>query len=151
MEEERLSLLRASIKAQGGEIERIFDKIENRRHGEGEANLESFAYQLHNLYCSFEDLLKIVADFFENHIEESAHYHRTLLWRMKIPIEGVRPAMLSETSYRLLDSLRAFRHVFRHAYSYDIDPKKLALVVEDALKLRGLYQGEIDHFLEQLQ
>lgn len=150
MEEGRLSLLSATIRAQGEEIERIFDKIEDRRHGEGEANLESLAYQLHNLYCAFEDLLKIVADFFENHIEESSRYHRALLWRMKMPIEGVRPALLSETSYKLLDSLRAFRHVFRHAYSYELDPQKLGLVVEDALKLRGLYQGETDRFLEQL-
>ena len=151
MEKERLSLLRASIKAQGTEIERIFERIEERRRGEGEANLESLAYQLHNLYCAFENLLKIVADFFENHIDDSAHYHSALLWRMKMPIEGVRPALLSETSYKLLDSLRAFRHVFRHAYSYELDPKKLALVVEDALKLRGLYQRDIDRFLEQLQ
>lgn len=151
MEKERLSLLRASIKAQGTEIERIFEKIEERRRGEGEANLESLAYQLHNLYCAFEDLLKIVADFFENHIDDSAHYHSALLWRMKMPIEGVRPVLLSETSYKLLDSLRAFRHVFRHAYSYELDPKKLELVVEDALKLRGLYQGETDRFLERFQ
>lgn len=151
MEKERLSLLRASIKTQGTEIERIFVKIENRRHGEGEANLESLAYQLHNLYCAFEDLLKIVADFFENHINDTAHYHSALLWRMKMPIEGVRPALFSETSYKLLDSLRAFRHVFRHAYSYELDPKKLALVVEDALNLKTLYRGEIDRFLKQLQ
>jgi len=151
MEKGRLSLLRASIKAQGTEIERIFERIEERRRGKGEANLESLAYQLHNLYCAFEDLMKIVADFFENHIDDSAHYHSALLWRMKMPIEGVRPALLSETSYKLLESLRAFRHVFRHAYSYEIDPKKLALVVEDALKLRGLYQRDIDRFLEQLQ
>ena len=151
MEKERLSLLRASIEAQGTEIERILDKIEDRRHGEGEVNLESLAYQLHNLYCAFEDLLKIVADFFENHIEESAQYHRALLWRMKMPIDGVRPAFLSKESYKLLDSLRAFRHVFRHAYSYELDPKKLALVVEDAIKLKGLYRVEIARFLEQLQ
>ena len=151
MEKGRLSLLRASIKAQGTEIERIFERIEERRRGKGEANLESLAYQLHNLYCAFEDLMKIVADFFENHIDDSAHYHSALLWRMKMPIEGVRPALLSETSYKLLESLRAFRHVFRHAYSYELDPKKLALVVEDALKLRGLYQRDIDRFLEQLQ
>lgn len=150
MEEERLSLLRASLTAQKGEIEKIFAKVEERRHGEGEANLESLAYQLHNLYCAFEDLFGIVADFFENRIEERAHYHRELLWRMKIPIEGVRPALLSEESFRLLDSLRAFRHVFRHAYTYGLDPQKLALVVEDALKLKKLYQGEIDQFLEQL-
>jgi len=151
MEKGRLSLLRASIKAQGTEIERIFERIEERRRGKGEANLESLAYQLHNLYCAFEDLMKIVADFFENHIDDSAHYHSALLWRMKMPIEGVRPALLSETSYKLLESLRAFRHVFRHAYSYELDPKKLALVVEDALKLRRLYQGDIDRFLGQLQ
>ena len=151
MEKGRLSLLRSLIKAQGTEIERIFERIEERRRGKGEANLESLAYQLHNLYCAFEDLMKIVADFFENHIDDSAHYHSALLWRMKMPIEGVRPALLSETSYKLLESLRAFRHVFRHAYSYELDPKKLALVVEDALKLRGLYQRDIDRFLEQLQ
>lgn len=151
MEEERLSLLRASINAQKKEIERIFTKIEERRGGEGEANLESLAYQLHNLYCAFEDLFKIIADFFENRIEDRARYHHELLRRMKITIEGVRPALLSEESYKLLESLRAFRHVFRHAYSYELDPKKLALVVEGALKLRALYPGEMDRFLKQLQ
>ena len=46
MDEERLSLLSATIRAQSEEIERIFDKIEDRRRGEGEATLESLAYQL---------------------------------------------------------------------------------------------------------
>jgi len=151
MEKERLSLLEAAVAAQTKEIERIFAKIEERRHGEGEANLESLAYQLHNLCCAFEDLFKIIADFFENRIEDRVRYHRELLWRMKLSIEGVRPALLSEESYKLLDSLRAFRHFFRHAYSYELDPKKVALVVEDALKLRGLYQPEIDRFLAQLR
>jgi len=151
VDEERLSLLRASIEAQRKEIERIFAKIEERRHGKTVAEVESLAYQLHNLYCAFEDLFKIVADSFENRIEDRTRYHRELLWRMRISIEGVRPALLSEESYRLLDSLRAFRHFFRHAYSYELDPRKVALVVEDALKLRELYQQEIEHFLEQFQ
>ena len=124
---------------------------EERRHGKSVAELESLAYQLHNLYCAFEDLFRIVADFFENRIDDRARYHRELLWRMKVSIEGVRPALLSEESYRLLDSLRAFRHFFRHAYSYELDPRKVALVVEDALKLRELYQRDIDYFLEQLR
>ena len=151
MEEEWLSLLKASIEAQRREIERIFAKIEERRHGKSVAELESLAYQLHNLYCAFEDLFRIVADFFENRIDDRARYHRELLWRMKVSIEGVRPALLSGESYRLLDSLRAFRHFFRHAYSYELDPRKVALVVEDALKLRELYQRDIDYFLEQLR
>lgn len=150
MEAERLSLLKAAVSAQRREIEKIFSKVEERRKEEGLSSLESLAYQLHNLYCGFEDLFKIVANFFENRIEERAKYHRELLWRMKIPIEGVRPAVLSEESFRRLDALRAFRHFFRHAYSYELDPKKVALVVEDALALKRLYAAELDHFLEQL-
>lgn len=70
---------------------------------------------------------------------------------LRASIEGIRPALLSEESFRLLDSLRAFRHFFRHAYSYELDPRKVALVVEDALKLKKLYRQEIDRFLEQLR
>ena len=151
MEEERLSLLKASLQAQKNEIERIFAKIAERRQGNDPAHLESLAYQLHNLYCAFEDLFKQVADFFENTLGETAKYHRELLWRMKIPIEGVRPALLSEEAFKLLDSLRAFRHFFRHAYAYDLDPRKVALVLEDALKLKEIYARDIARFLEQLQ
>ena len=151
MEEERLSLLRAAVNAQKKEIEKIFAKIEERQTGEGQAYLESLAYQLHNLYCAFEDLFRIVAEYFENRIEERAKYHRELLWRMRLSIEGVRPALLSEANFRSLDSLRAFRHVFRHAYSYGLDSQKVALAMEDALKLKELYQEDINSFLAQLQ
>lgn len=149
MEEERLSLLRAVVNNQKEEIESIFIKVEQRRDGKGAVNLESLAYQLHNLYCAFEDLFKIVANFFENHIEDKSKYHRELLLRMKISIEGIRPALLSKESYKLLDSLRAFRHVFRHAYSYELDQQKVDIIVEDVLKLKDLYEREIDYFLEQ--
>lgn len=83
MEEERLTLLIGSIAGQREEIERIYAKIDDRRRREGAANLESLAYQLHNLYCAFEDLFNMVAGFFENRIDEKAGYHRELLWRMK--------------------------------------------------------------------
>ncbi|MCS6936253.1 MAG: hypothetical protein NZ610_01725 [Candidatus Bipolaricaulota bacterium] len=152
MDEARWALLKASLDAQRQEIARIFTKIEERQaHLDDPVYLESLGYQLHNLYSAFEDLFKIVAEFFENRIAERAEYHRELLRRMKIPIETVRPALLSEESYRLLDNLRAFRHFFRHAYEAELDPKRVALVVEDALKLKNIYAQEIERFLGQLR
>ncbi len=152
MDEARWALLKSAVEAQLREIAQIFAKIEERRaHIDDPAHLESLGYQLHNLYSAFEDLFKIVADFFENRIAERVGYHRELLWRMKIAIPGVRPALLSETSYRLLDRLRAFRHFFRHAYGAELDPKKVALVVEDALKLRESYSQEIERFVAQVR
>jgi hypothetical protein len=150
MEKEKLILLKGEIQGQSREIEKIFAKIEERKTRRDIANLESLAYQLHNLYCAFEDLFKIVADNFENYIEERRKYHRELLWRMSISIEGVRPALLSDESLKLLDSLRAFRHFFRHAYAYELDPKKVNIVFEDAFKLKRLYKKEIKKFLQNL-
>jgi uncharacterized protein YutE (UPF0331/DUF86 family) len=151
MEKERLAVLRSKLKAQEGEIRTIYGKIEERRQTADKAHLESLAYQLHNLYCAFEDLFKMIAGAFENQIEEKDRYHLELLKRMVLTIEGVRPGLLSQESHRLLDNLRAFRHFFRHAYSYELDDRKVRLVLEDANRLKGLYSKEIDHFLDQLE
>ncbi len=74
--------------------------------------MKSLGYQLHNLYCAFEDLFEVVAGTFENQIGEEGRYHIELLRRLTVAIEGVRPALLSPECYRLLDNLRAFRHFF---------------------------------------
>lgn len=68
MDRESLTILKAELESQMGEAGKIYNKIEERRLEKGKSALESIAYQLHNLYCAFEDLFKIVADAFENHI-----------------------------------------------------------------------------------
>jgi len=150
VDQERLTLLKAEIEAQVGEIEKIFTRIEERSKRKDITSLESLAYQIHNLYCAFEDLFRIVADHFENNFEEEKRYHRELLRRMAISIEGIRPAFLSKETYKLLDFLRAFRHFFRHAYTYELDPKKMVIILEDSLKLKSLYSNDIVTFLKKL-
>ncbi|HPU77846.1 MAG TPA: hypothetical protein PKY84_06065 [Thermosynergistes sp.] len=150
MEEGRLALLKAAISKQVMLIEQIYDRVEKRKRAESEAELESLGYQLHNLYCAFEDLFKLVAEAFENHINDVGRYRVQLLWKMSLEIEGVRPSLLSEESVRLLDNLRSFRHFFRHAYGYELDRRKLCIVLEDALKLCDFYRSDIDRFLTAL-
>ena len=148
MDKESLTILKADIEAQVREIENTYTKLEERKREKGSAGIESVAYQLHNLYCAFEDLFKIVADAFENHIQDKSKYHAELLKRMAISIEGVRPLLFSRESYALLDSLRSFRHLFRHAYSYELDVRKVRIVVEDANKLKDIYRKDITIFLD---
>jgi uncharacterized protein YutE (UPF0331/DUF86 family) len=148
MDKESLTILKAEVETQLGEIENIYNRLEERRQEKGKIALESTAYQLHNLYCAFEDLFKIVVNTFENHIHDKSQYHIELLKRMSMPIEGVRPPLISGESYMLLDNLRSFRHLFRHAYSYELDERKIKIVIEDAIKLRGKYQNDINTFLD---
>ena len=73
-----------------------------------------------------------------------------LLKRMAISIEGIRPSLVSQESYALLDNLRSFRHLFRHAYSYELDIRKVRIVLDDAMKLREIYRKDTNIFLENL-
>jgi uncharacterized protein YutE (UPF0331/DUF86 family) len=151
VEKERLAVLQAEIKAQIQEIEEIYIRIEDRKRKTDKAALESVGYQLHNLYCAFEDLFKIVAETFENHIQDKSKYNQELLKRMAIPIEGVRPRLLSQECLHLLDNLRSFRHLFRHAYSYELDERKLKIVLEDAFTVRSIYPSDVKVFLNSFE
>lgn len=152
MERIEFNLLKSELDAQIKEIERLFSDIDDRKKGakRSKAKLESLAYKLHNLYCAFEDLFKTVARHFENQVEDIARYHKELLKRMSLQIDGVRPALLSEEAFKILGDLRAFRHFFRHAYAYELKHEKVKPVIQSADKLRVLYKGEIERFLREL-
>lgn len=152
MDTGRLEILKADINQQVEIIDAIYGKIQQRcqDYKDNEERMESLAYQLHNLYCAFEDLMTIVANSFENQIYESPNWHTILLRRMTQDIPNIRPALFSSDCYSLLNELRAFRHLFRHAYSYQIDQDKLDIVIKKAIKLQNLYKNDIQRFIDLL-
>lgn len=152
MEKAKLAILEAELSKQKQEIEKIYSKIKQRfANLKNEIKVESLAYQLHNLYCAYEDLFRIISDTFENNIEEGLTYHKELLRRMSISIKGVRPNLISEESLNLLSELRAFRHFFRHAYTYKLDANKVKLVLEKALRLKEVFRKDLDNFISVLK
>ncbi len=152
MDRERAIRIRAEIKAQFRLMERVSNKLDSRLEDgwNTPGQLDSIAYQIHNLYSSVEDLLKLIASAFENNIGSDGGWHRTLLLRMSQPMEGIRPAFLSEESFDLMDRLRTFRHMFRHAYGADIDRDQLQGNLATAQKLYDSIAQDIDSFLRQL-
>ena len=108
--------------------------------------VESAGYWMHNLYCAFEDLFKLVAGFWENSLSTDGEFHVQLLKRMLLSIEGVRPALLSEGSYKFLNELRGFRHVFRHAYSYGLDDERVSALLRKILDQKGPVNKDLNNF-----
>lgn len=150
MEKGKIAVLKSEVESQISEIENIYARIKERAKGKSNIEIESLGFWLHNLYCAFEDLFKIIAKAFENNIMEEERYHIEILKRMTIDIEGVRPALISNEAFLLLDNLRAFRHRIRHAYVYDLDADKVRLVLKDALALRNLYKKDMKKFIDKL-
>lgn len=55
----------------------------------------ALGYTIHNIYAVMENACLRVAKFFENNVSDPS-WHKELLERMKLTIEGVRPAFLDE-------------------------------------------------------
>ncbi|MEK7727541.1 MAG: hypothetical protein AAB354_03965 [candidate division KSB1 bacterium] len=153
MERAKLILLEADLLEQQKHIDKVYRKIAARKKAAQHDPIafESLAYQLHNLYSAFEDLFKTVAQHFENHISDKGGWHKELLKRMATNIPGIRPALIGAQSHELLEDLRGFRHVFRHAYLYELDPERVKLVYKKAQALKKIFTAESEAFLAQLR
>ncbi len=154
MDKNSLIVLTADLTAQMAVVKSISLLLEERASGlkvDDPVRLESVAYQIHNFYNAIEDLLKMVASHFENQISDTARWHSVLLQRMSQEISGIRPAVLSQESYLLLNSLRGFRHFFRHAYGVPIDYEQLQINLKKARQLFPNLEQDLNQFFAQLQ
>ncbi len=150
----QISTLKASLKEDQEEIERIYQQLEGYANQPNDPkDIIVMGYYLHNLYSAFENICLNVAKTFENQIEDLSQWHAALLKRMTLDIEGFRPHLLSREMYHCLDELRRFRHLFRNAYGIELDAERLAIVFNHAQRLRRLYPAELacfDAFLDSL-
>jgi len=153
--EKRVKIFVAELEAQRKEIFKLHSTIQEKSkrlksHLDDEDLTNSLAYKLHNLYSAYEDLFKLVARFFENQIVDISGYHSELLNRMKLLIEGVRPELLADESFMLLDELRGFRHVFRHAYSYKLDAERVIKLSEKTESLIAPFEKDFEKFRKKI-
>jgi len=152
MDEKEIAVLESDLLKNYQVIERIYKLIIRRQptFKDRAQDLDSMAYQLHNLYGAHEQLFEVVADFFENQVTGN-RYHADLLRRMETEIKGVRPALISHTTYKMLDKLRRFHHFFRHAYEAELEADKVDENVQTAIKLREPFRQDMESFLEKLK
>lgn len=115
-----------------------------------EVVLVTVSYLLSAIYSCFEDQFLKIAKVFENRVENPASWHRELLERMQIEVEGVRPRVLGRPAFRLLNELRGFRHVFRSSYSFELDEERVRLVMGRWEKNKTTIDKDIQGFIDKL-
>jgi uncharacterized protein YutE (UPF0331/DUF86 family) len=113
-------------------------------------DLAAVAYILHNVYGALENVFEQVSRTFENHITDQAQWHRELLTKMFLEIPTIRPRVLPPELRSFLNDLRGFRHVFRHAYEFELDVEKLSLLVRDWNESRTTLISALSRFRDGL-
>lgn len=107
-------------------------------------------YLMHNFYNACENIFLNIARVFENNIEPQA-WHKSILKRMKLTIKDIRPAVINEKLYKQLNDFRAFRHVFRHLYSDELDWEKERLLVNKFNNTVSTFIEELNEFINFLE
>lgn len=153
---ERIALFVSELDLQISEIEAIYRKLDNKQHLLQDSeprseDVESTGYWLHNLYNAFEDLFHLVARYWENEINQNGSEHKNLLRRMRVEIQGFRPALISEKTFQHLDELRGFRHVFRHAYSHGLDEERVLMLLRRTLQHQDLVMQDLHAFRSRIE
>ncbi|EFK11263.1 putative toxin-antitoxin system, antitoxin component [delta proteobacterium NaphS2] len=152
-----LELLKADVQDELAKIEKLagdFRSIENKLDLSEDVlpyyDCAAIGYYLHSFYNGCENIFRSVARFFENDLGADS-WHSDLLKRMKLSIPGYRPAVIDEELYRLLNDFRAFRHIFRHSYSFELDWEKERLVAKKLQAATKMFRRQIGRFLTALE
>ncbi len=110
----------------------------------------ALGYTLHNLYNAFEGYFFRIAKFFENNVAEMT-WHKALLERMTLHIEGIRPALIDQAISLRIEELLKFRHVYRNIYKSPLVPAKVEFANQAAENLARDFKVHHEKFLDFLQ
>ncbi|MGB7591871.1 MAG: hypothetical protein WCD04_03315 [Terriglobia bacterium] len=109
--------------------------------------LSALAAMLHSFYSGIENIFKRTTLELGDPMPDGESWHKELLDGMTQPT-GNRKPLLSPGLRGQLKEYMEFRHVFRHAYTFNLRwdrMKTLVLRCEEALQL---VEGELDRFFE---
>ena len=129
---------------------RAFALAARRLEERSPAGYDSSAHHLARCYNVIDQMALRVAKAFENAVDDEKGWHTELIRRLSIRISGVRPAFFPEELRQPLHELKAFRHVFVHAYDLELDPEKLALVLKYGRNVAKVLPRLVTRFVSEV-
>jgi len=105
---------------------------------------------LHDFYNCCERIFKKIAIEINGGYEDTERWHKNLLFKMTVPIKGVRPSLISEELAAELDEYLSFRHVFRNIYGFELKGERIIHLAKKFDKAAARFTKEIKVFLSFL-
>lgn len=132
---ERLMHLALRIRDELVELERVSQRVAEGWHralrNADDYYLDGVALNLHGCYGGLERLSELIATMVDRAKPKGENWHQALLVQMTEEVAGVRPAVISQTTFHRLDEYRGFRHVVRNVYTYNFEAAKIRKLVAD--------------------
>ena len=132
-------------------LARINDGWERARRSNDDFYLDGVALNLHGFYAGFERIFTQIAEAVDGDLPRGENWHELLFLQMTREIPGIRPAVISTETGRLLDELRRFRHVVRNVYTHHFQPENIGKLVRYASDAFERLKTELTGFTDFLE
>lgn len=113
--------------------------------------VDAAALNIHGFYVGLERVFTLVAQRIDASLPGGSNWHQDLLRQMTAEMPGVRAAVLSPDLFPALDRYRGFRHVVRNVYAYVLDPRLVAVLVEDLPEANERLRVQLAAFADVLE
>ena len=125
-------------------LDRCHDTLPNN------IEISALAAMLHSFYTGIENLFKRIAIYVDSNSPHGESWHSHLLKNIAEDTQN-RPAVISESLQSQLQNYLNFRHVFRHAYSFELRWNKMAPLVLECEDTFQLLELQLDSFLKEIK
>ena len=112
------------------DIDRVVQRAEllltkSRSTGD-EGYMDGVALNLHSFYTGIESIFEDIARTVDGALPEGANWHQELLLQMSADLAGSRHPVIRRSTRDCLDEYRAFHHLVRNVYTFNLRPKRLS-------------------------
>lgn len=117
-----IAVLKAEIERELKSLEKLGKEMDEILRHPQHSFLETRAAGsiLHDFYSGIEKIFKRIATRIDKNLPTGDDWHSELLIIMSIPIDGLRPAVISEEMKEQLAEYLRFRHLFRNIYGFQL-------------------------------
>lgn len=99
-------------------------------------------------YTAAENIFKEIAKTLDGRLPAGSEWHKDLMRQMKLHINGIRPAVLSKTTFEKLDEYRRFRHLVRNIYGFNLLPDKVEVLLDGLMEMDRALIKDLESFLD---
>lgn len=128
-------------------LNRYDDLINKSRKEEIDTvELAALASIIHSFYNGIENILLLIAKNIDGIVPGGSNWHKDLLTQMGRET-GSRKKVVSEELKIELFKYLAFRHFYRHSYSFNLEWKEMKDLVDSIQIVKNNFEQEIKKFL----
>jgi len=149
------SALAARIQQLVLDIEIVVQRVELLHNKAKQTNdmgyLDGVALNLHSFYTGVEAGLEDIGRSIDAALPQGPNWHQELLQQMTAQLNDLRPAVLGRNTRTCLDEYRAFRHLVRNVYTFNLKPTRMQELAEEVQHCFGLVRYDFEEFIHFLQ